>query len=231
MKRLFFVTVITILVSGLSLPLAAQAKIKFESTEVDFGEIESGKVVDVEYKFENAGDSLLVIKNIAASCGCTAAKLEKKEYQPGEKGTLSVKFYSRGYNGKVTKTITISTNDKSNVYTRLKITGKISLKDFAAIEVGPDRIDFKEVVLEKKYSEKIKIKNAGSIDLRIIEVTHSPEIWPEFSQKVIAPDEEIDVNIVFKPMQKGRFATFLKIRSNSYRQRMVIIKVNAEVKE
>lgn len=227
MKRLS----ILIFVMLLSLSLFAGPKIKFESTEIDFGEIDAGKVVDVEFKFENTGDDVLIIKNISTSCGCTAAKMEQKEYKPGAKGVLPVKFYSKGYHGKVVKSITVSTNDKENIYTRLKISGKINLKDFAALELNNDKINFKDVAVGKEYTETIKLKNTGSIDLRLIEVTHSPDVYPIFANKVIKPDEEIDVKIVFKAMQSGRFATFLKIRSNAYRQRMVIVKVSAEVQE
>jgi len=214
-----------------ALSLGAASQIKFESTEVDFGEIEAGKVVDLEFKFENSGDEILVIKNVAASCGCTTTKLEKKEYQPGEKGTIPVKFYSQGYNGKVLKTITISTNDKENVYTRLRISGKVNLTNFAALEIiGEDRIDFKEVVMGKEYTETVKLKNSGTIELRLVEVTHSPEVYPVFKKKVLKPGEESEVKIVFVPMQIGRFATFVKLRSNAYKQRLVIIKVSAEIK-
>jgi hypothetical protein len=229
MKRYFITTVILFFCFALS--LSASAVVKFEATELDFGEIEAGKVADLEFKFENTGDETLIIKNIAASCGCTTTKLDKKEYQPGEKGSIPVKFYSQGYNGKVLKTITVSTNDKDNVYTRLRITGKVNLTNFAAIEVvGSDRIEFKEVTLGKEYSESLKIKNSGTIDLRIIEVTHSPDVYPIFSKKVLRPEEECDVKVVFTPMETGRFATFIKIRSNAYRERLVIIKVSAEVK-
>lgn len=232
MKRSFMIIFATVLLVSVSLPLAAASQLKFEAEEIDIGEVESGKIVDVEFKFENAGDSILIIKHIAASCGCTAAKLEKKKYEPGEKGTISVKFNTRGVNGNVTKTLTISSNDKTNVYTKLKIKGKITLKYFATIEVVPDRIEFNEVTLGKKYSKKIKIINGGTIDLRIIEVTHSPDIWPEFTKKIVRPNEEIEVNVVFKPMQVGKIATFLKIRSNSYKPRMmVLVKVSADIKE
>jgi hypothetical protein len=156
--------------------------------------------------------------------------LEKKEYQPGEKGVLPVKFFSKGYNGKVVKSVTVSTNDKENIYTRLKISGKVNLKDFAAVELSSDKIDFKEVAIGEQYSESFKLKNTGSIDLRIIEVTHSPDIYPIFANKVVKPNEEIEVKMVFNPMQSGRFATFMKIRSNAYRQRMQIVKVSATVK-
>ena len=227
MKRLFII----ILVPLLAVTLAATAKITFEKTELDFGELESGKVTDLEYKFKNTGDQTLIIKNISSSCGCTVTKVEKKEYQPGEDGVIPVKFFSRGYNGKITKTITVATNDPENVYTRLKVMGSVVLKDFAAWEIiGPDRLDFSEVTLGEKYTEKIKFKNTGTIELRIIEVTHAPEISPEFNKKALAPDEEGEVSIVFKPMQAGRFAAFMRIRTNAYKQRSVIIKISAEIK-
>ena len=227
MKRLF----IMILVPLLTVTLAATAKITFEKTDLDFGELESGKVVDMEYKFKNTGDETLIIKNISSSCGCTVTKVDKKEYQPGEEGTIPVKFFSRGYNGKVTKTITVATNDPENVYTRLKVMGSVVLKDFAQWEIiGSDRLDFSEVSLGQKYTETIKFKNTGTIELRIIEITHAPEISPEFNKKVLAPDEEGEVSIVFKPMQVGRFAAFMRIRTNAYKQRSVIIKINADIK-
>jgi hypothetical protein len=222
-----------ILVSLLAVTLAASAKITFEKTELEFGDLDSGKVADLEFKFKNTGDETLIIKNISSSCGCTVTKVDKKEYKPGEEGTIPVKFFSQGYNGQVTKTITVSSNDAENVYTRLKIGGNVVLKDFAAWEIvgGSDRLDFSEVALGQKYTEKIKHKNTGTIDLRIIEVTHAPEISPEFNKKVLAPDEEGEINIAFKPMQAGRFAAFMRIQTNSYKQRSIIIKVSADIKE
>jgi hypothetical protein len=229
MKRLF----IMILVPLLAVTLAATAKMTFEKTELEFGDLESGKVVDLEFKFKNTGDETLIIKNISSSCGCTVTKVDKKEYKPGEEGTIPVKFFSQGYNGQVTKTITVSSNDEENVYTRLKIAGNVVLKDFAAWEIvgGNDRLDFSEVALGQKYTEKIKLKNTGTIDLRIIEVTHAPEISPEFNKKILAPDEEGEINITFKPMQAGRFAAFMRIQTNSYKQRSIILKVSADIKE
>jgi hypothetical protein len=215
---------------ALTLTLSADSKITFESTELDFGEIDSGKVVDVTFKFKNTGDSTLIIKNVSASCGCTATKLDKKEYKPGEAGVLPVKFYSRGYNGKVIKSVTVSTNDKTAAYTRLKIAGQVNLKDFATLELTSDKIDFKDVQIGKSYTEKVTLKNTGTIDLTIIDVTHNPEVYPIFKQKVLKPGQDAQMELVFNPMVTGRFATFLKIRTNAYKQRMMIVKVSADVK-
>jgi hypothetical protein len=222
---------ITTTIALFSISLFAGAVIKFKQTTIDFGEIDSGKVADLQFEFENAGDSLLEIKNIRSTCGCTVAKLDKKEYQAGEKGSIPVKFFSKGYRGRVTKSITVSSNDKDNVYTVLKITGVVTLKDFAQAEINPDRLNFKEVTLREKYPQTLTIKNSGTIDLRIIEVTHSPEITTEFSHKIIKPQAEAALKIVLSPMEKGKFTSFIKIRTNAYRQYITIVKVEAEVSE
>ena len=229
MRKLF---VVIIFISLVTFSLKANSHMEFKETTIDFGEVESGKVVDINFEFENTGDTVLLIKNISTSCGCAAAKLEKKEYQPGEKGIIPVKFNSRGYNSRVTKAITIATNDKENPYSRIKITGKVVLKDFAAIELEPDQLNFEKVKMGKDYSKKVNIKNTGTIDLRVIEVSHSPEIMPEFTQKIVKPGEEMTVNIVFKPMQEeGRLTTFLKIRTNAHRQRLMIVRINSEAEK
>ena len=228
MKRLL----ILMLIPLLTISLSATAKITFEKTDIDFGDLESGKTADLEFHFTSSGDETLVIKNISSSCGCTVSKVDKTEYKPGEKGIIPVKFFSRGYNGKVVKTITVSTNDPDNVYARLKIEGNVVLKDFAELTlISPDRIDFKDVPLGEKRTETVKFKNSGSIELRIIEVVHSPEINLEFSKVVLGPDEEAEIHISFKAMQVGRFASFPRLRTNAYRQRSVIFKINADVKE
>lgn len=223
---------ITILVPLLVVSLTAKAKIQFEATEVSFGEIDSGKIVDLEFKFKNVGDEVLIIKNISASCGCTATQLKKREYKPGESGVLPVQFNSRGYNGKVTKNITISTNDEEQVYTRLDITGNIIMKDFASLELQPDRLTFKDAILGKNYKGYVTVKNTGTINLRFIEVTHSPEVVIEFEKKELEPGQQGKINIILSPMAdeegKPRYATFIKLRSNAYRQPFTIIKVSVE---
>jgi hypothetical protein len=213
----------------LALSLFAGPEIKFEKTQVNFGEIESGKVIDLEFKFQNTGDELLVIKKISPSCGCTATKLDKKEYKPGEKGTIPVKFYSKGYSSEIIKSITVVTNDKKNPYTRLKVRGNVILKDFPMAKLSIEKIDFKKVKIGKKYVRKIKIQNVGTEDLKILEATIYPEISTEFDKKLIKPKKEGLLILEFKPMEKGPFSSFIRIRTNSYRRALVLLRIKAQV--
>ncbi|MCX6584145.1 MAG: DUF1573 domain-containing protein [Candidatus Aminicenantes bacterium] len=226
MKKLL---VIMLFVSLFASFLAAKSQIKFTQTTIDFGEVDSGGEVNVKFDFENAGDSVLIIKNVSTTCGCTTTQLEKLEYQPGEKGSIPVKFNSKGYSGKTSKTITVSSNDEAIPYARLEITGKVNLTEFSEMEMTPDQLDFGKVNLGKTYTKKVTIKNPGTLDLEIIEMTHGPEINMGFPDKKIRPGSEVPLEIAFKPMQEGNFTTFLKIRTNAYRQRLMIVRISAEI--
>lgn len=227
MKRLSLgIFIILFVVSG---AVAAKSKLVFEKTEIDFGETDPGKVLDVEFKFVNVGDETLIIKKINSTCGCTVPKLLKKEYKPGEKGVLPVKYNSRGHNGNVVKAITVDSSDEDNPHITLKIKGNVVLKDFARAEISTREVEFKEVSIGKEYTQKISIKNTGTIELLVIEITHSPELHLVFDKITVMPGSEINVKIVYTPLAVGRFANFIRFRTNTYQRTTSIVKVTANV--
>ncbi len=227
MKKTIFLLVFMIIV----VMVHAGPEITFEKKKVDFGEIISGKVMDLVYNFENTGDELLIIKNINTSCGCTYTRLEKKEYKPGEKGTIPLKFFSKGYRGKVVKTVTVASNDKSDPYVRLVLSGLIKLKDFSVVEVDKDVLDFGEISISENPSKEVVIKNTGNIDLRILEVTHSPEVSTIFTKKIIKPGKDCILTVTFIPLQIGQFSTFLRVRTNAFKSPLLIIRLKTDIKE
>ncbi|MGE5341657.1 MAG: DUF1573 domain-containing protein [Candidatus Omnitrophota bacterium] len=227
MKRLL----ILVLISCLSVSVFAKIEMKFEKTIVDFGEAVSDQVMTIEFKFENTGDETLTIGNISTSCGCTLATLEKKVYNPGEKGTLQVKFDPKTINGPVTRAITVNSNDSANPSLHLEIKGIVRLTQFAELEFDPgaDEINFGVVKIGQPQTGKIKFKNTGDIPLEFNDITTYPEIYAVFPKKTIAPKEEVEVKIVFTPMQVGRFSNAMRITSNANRLRMMVIRVIAQV--
>ncbi len=89
---------------------------KVESNTFDLGKIKGSTQNNVEFKFVNAGKSDLLIRNIRATCGCTAIQqgTQGVGIKPGESGSIKATFSSGGYNGKVTKAIYVYTNDPKN---------------------------------------------------------------------------------------------------------------------
>ncbi len=83
----------------------------FPVTSHNFGKIKTGAIVDHVFKFYNRGNSNLIIKNIATSCGCTAAVVKNKTIAPGKEGELRVQFDSTGKYGRLSRRVTMYTND------------------------------------------------------------------------------------------------------------------------
>jgi hypothetical protein len=87
------------------------ATIYFNETQHDFGKVNEGDKVDYTFNFANKGSALLTIKDIKTSCGCTAALLSQENLNPGQEGTLKVELDTKNRSGKMSRTITINSND------------------------------------------------------------------------------------------------------------------------
>lgn len=61
----------------------------------------------VTFPFRNAGTQAFTITQIDTTCGCTTVDLEKRTYQPGEKGEVTVIFDLNGLAGLQEKTIQV----------------------------------------------------------------------------------------------------------------------------
>lgn len=97
------------------------AKITFDKTEHDFGQIEEGTPVETVFSYTNTGKTPLVISDIKSTCGCTVPKDWSKEpLAPGESQKFTVKYNGKGKNA-ITKTITVTANtEKGKEQVRIK---------------------------------------------------------------------------------------------------------------
>lgn len=117
MKRIVFLSFLLFSCSS----VLGKPHIVFSKLEHDFGVIKQEQIVKAIVSFENKGDSVLIIKNVEASCGCTGTRVDKMKLAPGEKGNLEISFNSGHYNGRVSRSIVIHTNDPANPTVMFKI--------------------------------------------------------------------------------------------------------------
>ena len=89
------------------------ADFKFEKEVHDFGTIKEGVQAEYTFKFTNTGKEPLVISNVQASCGCTTPKWTKEPIKPGESGSVTAIYNSKGRPGTFNKAITITSNAKT----------------------------------------------------------------------------------------------------------------------
>jgi hypothetical protein len=89
---------------------------KLASNTFDLGKIKGSTQNEVEFKFKNEGKNDLIIRNIRATCGCTAVQQGNQGVgiKAGESSSIKAVFNSGSYNGKVTKAIYVYTNDPKN---------------------------------------------------------------------------------------------------------------------
>ena len=83
-----------------------------DTPSVDLGTLMQGDTIMHVYNFKNTGNMPLVLSNVNASCGCTTPSYSKEPVAPGDKGFITVKFNSKGKEGKLNKTVTAYANTK-----------------------------------------------------------------------------------------------------------------------
>jgi hypothetical protein len=98
----------------------------FENTNFDFGKIKSGETIKHDFLFKNTGKSDLLLRNLTASCGCTAVTPKDMIIKPGNTSIIAAVFDSEGKEGYQNKTITVITNDPKNSEIILWIKGAIT---------------------------------------------------------------------------------------------------------
>ena len=99
--------------------------IEFPDSVKNFGTIKSNTPVVLKYKFRNAGETVLFITNVNASCGCTVADYPKKAILPGEEGFITATFNPKNHPGFIHKTITITSNTSNGIKHILVLTGQV----------------------------------------------------------------------------------------------------------
>ena len=83
--------------------------IVWKSETIEVGEIPQNKPKDVNFEFKNNGKTTVVIKEVKASCGCTATNYTKTPVKPGETATVTATFNAAA-KGAFSKTVTVTTS-------------------------------------------------------------------------------------------------------------------------
>ena len=122
---------------GQAAPPAAAAplgpRMTFATNEYHFGRIMGGEQVKYTFIVSNTGDQTLFISNVAPGCHCTTAGEWSKQIEPAQTGKIPLQFDSGSFRGDVTKTITVTSNDKLAPIQTLRLIGTI----WKAIEINP----------------------------------------------------------------------------------------------
>lgn len=96
-------------------------KVNVDKTSVSMGNFNWQEEQKATFTLKNTGDKLLVIQDVATSCGCTTVSYSKEPVQPGKEATLEV-AYKAERPEHFAKTITVYCNAEHSPLT-LSISG------------------------------------------------------------------------------------------------------------
>ncbi len=104
-----------------------KAEIQFDTLRASVGTFPaSDPIRKCQFKFKNTGQSVLIINQVFASCGCTVPVYPKNPIKPGESGVIEVTYNGTGkFPGHFAKTVTVRSNAKKEII-RLTVEGTMT---------------------------------------------------------------------------------------------------------
>lgn len=221
-------------VSQLAALLAATVAFAAPELSVDhgsynFGTITQGKKVQHNFTIRNSGDAPLQIKQLAASCGCTAAKPSTSLVLPGKTAEIMVTFDSANFTGKVEKTVAMTTNAGKSPSYVLKLEGNI----LEELQVTPRQLSVGPVTPGVAKQASITVANRGTVPVKLtgVNVTSSTlQIRPTIRKEELKAGETgtIELSVTARPDAKV-LSGYLHIQTNSPRKKEITVPVYATV--
>jgi hypothetical protein len=166
----------------------------------DFGEILSGVKVDKILTIKNIGTDTLIIGQVQPSCGCTAVLMSENKIAPNKTATLNVGFDSKGFSGKVHKSISITSNDSTNRSLNVTFTATIA----TVLTFDPLFIYFQNMKLDSIATKKIKVTNNTQEAVEITSFEHKIQgLKVEIMQRKLMPKETTELSVTYIATSEG----------------------------
>ncbi len=203
---------------------AEKPKISFEKQVYDFGKIFGEDVVTYKFKFQNAGKGELIINSVKTSCGCTAALASKDKLLSNESGEIEVKFKPGKYAGKVSKTVTVNSNDPETPTYKLTISGDI----IEEVTVNPRRINFGASRKGDSVTKTLEITPLPGLNIQVTKV-ESPSPYLIISKDKDGEDGSSVYQITFNKYDYiGNYNGMIFVYTTGARQERIDVPFSGE---
>lgn len=214
-------------------------KIAVQQLSYDFGDINQGDVVNHSFIITNSGGDVLIIKDVKASCGCTAAKPDKNELKPGESTNITVSFNSKGRKGPQNKVVNVTTNDPDKPLTTLTFTCNVvatettSNNSGAKIFFSETQHDFGKVQEGGKVEYTFTFENKGTELLQIKDVKTSCGCTAAVvSESNLKPGQTGSIKVEFDTKNRsGRNSKTITVVSNDINEPNKLITIYADIQK
>lgn len=199
-----------------SLAAFAQARIRFEQSMHDFGNIkEVDGPVSHDFVFVNGGTVPILIRNVESSCGCTSPEWTKQPILPGQKGFVKATFDPKDRPSHFDKTITVYSNAQPAVV-ELKIKGNVEgrtrtvLDDYpyelpSGLRLPVDHISLMKVKKGEVKKMTIGVYNNSGKRLNVSFQGLPAHLQLDMEPAAVEPKGLATLNVTYNSGQHGEF--------------------------
>ncbi|HSV75904.1 MAG TPA: DUF1573 domain-containing protein [Bacteroidales bacterium] len=122
---------ISLLVVGMLWSVSVRANgpaLNFTQDRIDFGTVYTDKMPEFKYsiEFTNAGNAPLILNAVRACCGTRVVSWPQEPVLPGQKGIIEIEFRLAPRAQRVSRTVTVTSNDTANPTAILRIMGQVA---------------------------------------------------------------------------------------------------------
>lgn len=182
--------------------------VQVDQSDWDFGLIQQHSKIEHVLYLKNVGDQLLKIEKVKSTCGCTVAKPDKRELEPGESTEIKMTFNSGRLKGEQRRKVRIFTNDPHKSPIVFTVTGLIIKR----IVFKPKRMNFYPEGDSTTFTNSAVAINVSGEYLDINEARIKPEARDRISVKVEA-DGNTDFPISLPP--DGEMKLIITLKANA----------------
>jgi len=218
-----YLSVTTLLFVSLSV-CCSQPKMWVDKRTIDFGAIYNGAIEKARVIVKNVGKDTLKIQGVYTSCGCTTVKQPKTALKAGESDVLEVEFNSTGYHGKITKHVTMMTNDP--ISSQLAIALIADVIDELAPLNRSSVIWLGAIPLGKEVDQTFSFKNVSgkTITLKGYK-SSSPQVVAKLDQMSVLPADTIQILVKVTPKKTDYSSEQILLETDSKKQSQVPLRV------
>lgn len=202
----------------------AQPKVSVDKSGIDLGATYNGEVKKAKILIRNSGKETLKILGVQTSCGCTTVKQPKSELKPGESDAVEVEFNSTGFRGKITKHVTIQTNDP--VSPSVSVTLVTDVIDELTPINNSSVVWLGSLPVGKEVAHKVGFKNVSGKIMSLKGFTStSPSVTIVFEAKAVMPADTVFITIKVKPDKADYGTEQIMLQTDSKKQTNVPVRV------
>jgi hypothetical protein len=199
-------------------------RIVFEIPEQDFGRVDQGDAVEVEFAFVNRGDLELTLSEPRVACDSTARLSPGTEVPGGGSGVVRIRFDTSSVHGPQRRTATVYTNDPERRHVMLVFEGEVALD----VVAEPSSVYVGKVERDHRVATAAVFRTgAQGAAVRSLQ-TDGPYVKAELSKK----EKQMALSLrVRDDAPLGSFTQIVRIATSSARHPQIEVEVSGIVVE